>query len=104
MAATIHRRSRQVRGLDDVRECEKCGQTYTPAQYTLAVQHRLEDVRNDPERLLTATEARTLWHLSEKQVYVWEARDKLTHVTTDHKGRRLYRNGDIAILKRTRAA
>lgn len=92
------------RGLDDIRECEHCGQTYTPAQYALAVQHRLEDVRNDPDRLLTAAEARTLWRLSEKQLYTWENRDKIKPVGHDNKGRRLYRNGDIAALKTARAA
>lgn len=88
------------RGLDDIRECNRCGQTYTPAQYMLAVQQRLEAVRNDPDRLLTAAEARTLWRLSEKQVYVWENRDKkLQSVGRDDAGRKLYRNADLARLK-----
>lgn len=99
------------RGLDDIRECNRCGETYTPARYNLAIQSRLETVREDHDRLLTATEARTLWRLSEKQVYVWEQRidpttkqPKLTAAGTDAQGRKLYRNGDIAALKKTRAA
>lgn len=95
----------ETRGLDDIRECNRCGTTYTPVQYALAVGNRLEDVRNDPDRLLTAAEARVLWHLSEKQLYVWENRDhKLTHAGVDAQGHRLYRNGDIASIKRGRAA
>lgn len=91
------------RGLDDVRECNRCGQHYNPAQYMLAVNQRLQTVREDPERLVTAAEATTLWRLSEKQLYVWENRDgKIAHVKRDDKGRKLYRNGDIATLKTRR--
>lgn len=99
------------RGLDDTRECNRCGQTYTPAQYVLAVQQRLETVRDDPDRLLTATEARTLWHLSEKQIYTWESRKdpttghpKIAAVGRNERGHKLYRNGDIANLRRARAS
>ena len=91
-------------GLDDIRECNRCGTTYTPAQYALAVQNRLEEVRNDPDRLLTAAEARVLWRLSEKQIYTWEYRDQLAPAGRDPKGRKLYRNGDIAGLKKGRVA
>lgn len=93
------------RGLDDIRECNRCGETYTPLRYALAVRQRLEAVREDPERLLTATEARVLWRLSEKQLYVWENRDrKITHLAVDNRGRRLYRNGDIAALRHAHVA
>lgn len=88
------------RGLDDQRECHRCGKTYTPTQYALAVQARIDAVRDDPDRLLTATEARTLWRLSEKQIYTWEHRGKLTPAAHDKRGHRLYRNADIATLKR----
>lgn len=86
-------------GLDDTRECSRCGNTYTPTQYALAVQNRLEDVRDNPDKHLTAAEARTLWGLSEKQLYTWEARDKIAPIGHDHLRRRLYRNGDIAKLR-----
>lgn len=91
-------------GLDDIRECNRCGTTYTPAQYTLAVQNRLQTVRDEPDRLLTAAEARTLWHLSEKQIYTWEYRNHLTPAGRDNKGRKVYRSGDIATLKQGRPA
>jgi hypothetical protein len=95
-------------GLDDIRECNSCGATYSPVRYMLAVNERLETVRNDPDRLLTAAEARTLWHLSEKQIYVWEQRTddagkpKIASVGRDSQGRKLYRNSDIAALRRAR--
>lgn len=101
------------KGLDDIRECNHCGKTYTPIQYALAVKNRMLEVRADLARLVTASEARTLWHLSEDQIYNWERGPDEDHpkrtpriesALRDAKGRKLYLNADIAALRRTRVA
>lgn len=99
-----HGRTPETSGLDDTRECNRCGKTYTPTQYANAIEQRLETIREDPDRLVTAAEARTLWRLSEKQLYTWENREKIRPAGTDDRGRRLYRNGDIHALKTRTAA
>ncbi len=86
-------------GLDDDRECHRCGTTYTPNQYEQAIEQRLQTVREDMDRTLTANQARTLWGLSEKQIYVWEEREKIAHIGRNTNGHRLYKNSDIATLR-----
>lgn len=86
-------------GIDPTRECTRCGTTYTTNRYMLAVRDRIETTREQHDRLITASEARILFRLSDKQIYVWERRGKLTHINRDPKGRRLYRIGDIAKLR-----
>jgi len=94
-------------GLEDDLTCSTCGKTYTPTQYARATKSRLESVRTE-DRLVTAYEARTIWGLSEDQVYNWERgadeshpfrTPKIVAHSKDLNGRKLYRNTDIAALK-----
>ena len=51
-----------------------------------------------PDRLVTVRQATTAWGLSPDQVYVWEHRGQITPAGTDHDGRKVYRNAEIAAL------
>ena len=94
-------------GLEDDMTCSTCGKTFTATQYAMSAKTRLESVRTE-DRLVTAFEARTIWGLSEDQVYNWERgadeshpfrTPKIVAHSKDRNGRKLYRNTDIAALK-----
>lgn len=94
-------------GLEDDMTCSTCGKTFTAAQYAMSAKARLESIRTE-DRLVTAHEARTIWGLTEDQVYNWERgpdeshpyrTPKIVAASKDTNGRKLYRNTDIATLK-----
>lgn len=85
-------------GLTTERECESCLRIYTPEQYTLAIRAQLEEVKLMDDRLITAAEARTLFRLSEEQVYTWESRGKITSAGRNGAHRKVYRTADIRQL------
>lgn len=79
-------------------ECAHCGRIHDQTAYRLAIRARLEVARRDDTLTLTAKEARELYRLSEKQIYVWEYRGKLAPIGETENGVKLYSNHHIATL------